>query len=341
MTKPTAMTTLLTRSVATFVLLTSHAARALDFLSVVDRSTHRFESRTVQGSDLSPLYDKKVSVDGDDKQLSLHWKIDEEFLDVRLIYKGHAWLGFAFLDEEGDDEAVIAKPHRKKSEDRIKKYDVRKNRWREMDKRYQTLTNTELVQDESVTTVSFRKKLKEKELFVRPDVDNKYLLMVGENNHFHKTKETYGLTLNLSGNIVEKKRTKEDFDSKKKSGTKMTAKKGTIAKTDAATKKNDADAKETVARDEAAPEKQKKEKTKTNKHFLWIGAILGVAAVGLQLMGSIAMWRQSQQDGVIDINETVDHEPFIADNMYAFMSQRTSRKPASSDDSDSSYYTYD
>jgi len=245
------------------------------------------KSRTILNSDVAE-YQQMVKVDSHDK-LSFYWNIDDKFLDVRVVYKGLAWLGFGISPDGklNQAEAIIGKPDSKRNH-KVTKYafDGQK-KWTEagkMVKEFQTLEAANIEQDGSTTVMTFKKKLEEdSEIAIKGHGDNEFVLVVGKKNRFHHPHHSYALKLNLSGEASL------------------------------------SHAKKDVKKDETSEKDEKKAKTVTNEFhvhkqanvmFIIVGSCVGVLALGMLMLGTLAMKRQAMRECEL-------HEPLIHDDDLA------------------------
>lgn len=244
------------------------------------------KSGTVLKSDVSE-YQKMVKVDTNDK-VFFYWNVDDKFLDVRVVYKGLAWLGFGASPDGklSDAEAIIGKPDSKRHHKVCKYNFYGEKKWTQaekMEKEFQTLEAADIVQDDSTTTMTFKKKLEEdSEVAISKDGENKFFLVVGKKNHFHQPHHSYALKLNLSAEVV------------------------------------DSDAKKDTKKDETVEKDEEKSKSKTsvkgihvhkqaNIMFIVVGSCVGVLALLMLMLGTVAMRRQAERE--VDFYE----EPLIRD----------------------------
>jgi len=261
------------------------------------------KSRTILNSDVAE-YQQMVKVDSHDK-LSFYWNIDDKFLDVRVVYKGLAWLGFGISPDGklNQAEAIIGKPDSKRNH-KVTKYafDGQK-KWTEagkMVKEFQTLEAANIEQDGSTTVMTFKKKLEEdSEIAIKGHGDNEFVLVVGKKNRFHHPHHSYALKLNLSGEAFlshAKKDVKEDKTSEK-----------------------DEETKKDVKEDKTSEKDEEKAKTVTNEFhvhkqanvmFIIVGSCVGVLALGMLMLGTLAMKRQAMRECEL-------HEPLIHDDDLA------------------------
>jgi len=195
------MLSLYRKAVATLIALTFHNIVALELREQYSAQLGR--KSIIQKSDVAE-YEKMVKVDSDDK-LFLYWNVDDDLMDVRVVYKGLAWLGFGISKDGKLDnaEAIIGKPEKTKR-NQVRKYTFIEDQWTKTEKMYQkfqTLEARSLVQDKSSTSMSFKKLLKEDgQITVNGKGNNHLLLVVGDKNKFAEPKHTYALEINLNGN---------------------------------------------------------------------------------------------------------------------------------------------
>lgn len=201
-------------SLTAFVALTYHHAIALNVHGEIPSATLQanVESQATVKKSNAAGYEKMIQVDANEK-LFLHWNLNDDELDVRVVYKGIAWLGFGISSDGSLEsaEAIIGKPD-KPQRNQVRKYRFAGDKWTQAMKMgvgFQTLKDRSLVQDETSTTLSFKKPLKEdfEEITsVNQNGMNHFVLAVGEENLFSNPQQSYALTMNFSD------RKKQDSD---------------------------------------------------------------------------------------------------------------------------------
>lgn len=184
-----------------------------------DQLSHHSTSATIYKSDVAE-YTKMVKVDPEEGLL-FYWNVNEEYLDVRIVFQGHAWLGFGVSkgEEMDESEVVIGKPRSK----HIRKYSIFGGDWKNAEKlehKYQTLFDQKIVQTKTTTTMSFKKLLEEDgEIAIKPSGLNNLLFVFGKGNTSHNSEGSFHLKLNLSKH-AEDSYTKHKSGFKYKSGSK-------------------------------------------------------------------------------------------------------------------------
>jgi len=295
------MLSLYQKAVATLIALTFHNIVALD-LRELDRKS------TIQKSDVAE-YEKMLKVDSDDK-LFLYWNVDDDLLDVRVVYKGLAWLGFGIsTDGKVDDaEAIIGKPEKPKR-NQVRKYSFIGDQWTKTEKMYQkfqTLEARSLVQDESSTSLSFKKLLTEDgEIAVNGKGKNYFFLVVGEKNEFAEPKQKYSLKINLNGNhgdLPESDSDKEESTKKEIPATDESQ--ATDNRGDLPVSKNDGN-----AQGSNATKREKYVSKKGNYMYVIVAAFIGGLSLLTLMVGTVAMMREAERDHT---GETM-YEPFMHD----------------------------
>lgn len=242
---------------------------------------HRVKSQSILKSDVTE-YAKMTKVDGD--EVLLYWNVNEDVLDVRVVYKGLAWLGFGVSSQKSKETVIIGKPEKAK-ENQVRKYWLKRNKWSEakrMEKKSQTLEAPSLVQHGSTTTLKFKKRLEEdNEIAIKKRGDNEFFVVVGSENRYHKIKKTHVFSLDLST---------EDEASKASSDAKAEASKATVD-----------DKAETHVPVQADEEKKQEEthKQKGSKKegviFVTVGLCIGAMALLSLLVGMAFTNRQTKR----------------------------------------------
>jgi len=295
------MLSLYQKAVATLIALTFHNIVALD-LRELDRKS------TIQKSDVAE-YEKMLKVDSDDK-LFLYWNVDDDLLDVRVVYKGLAWLGFGIsTDGKVDDaEAIIGKPEKPKR-NQVRKYSFIGDQWTKTEKMYQkfqTLEARSLVQDKFSTSLSFKKLLTEDgEIAVNGKGKNYFFLVVGEKNEFAEPKQKYSLKINLNGNhgdLPESDSAKKESTEKEIPATDESQ--ATDHRGDLPVSKNDGN-----AQGSKGAKREKYVSKKGNYMYVIVAAFIGGLSLLTLMVGTVAMMREAERDHT---SETM-YEPFMHD----------------------------
>jgi len=297
------MLSLYQKAVATLIALTFHDIVALDLRE--QYSTQVDRKSTIQKSDVAE-YEKMLKVDSDDK-LSLYWNVGDDLLDVRVVYKGLAWLGFGIsTDGKLDDaEAIIGKPEKPKR-NQVRKYTFIGDQWTKTEKMYQkfqTLETRSLVQDKSSTSLSFKKLLKEDgEIAVNGKGKNNFFLVVGEKNEFAEPKQTYALKINLNGNHEDLPGSESAKDNVPVTNdeSQTTGNHGDLPGS-----KNDS----SNAQGSKATKRDNYVAKKGNYMYVIVAAFIGGLSLLTLMVGTVAMMRETEGDHT---SETM-YEPFMHD----------------------------
>lgn len=197
------MVSLYRNAVAAFIALTYHQVVALNFHEQFSNRKYQLDkSRAILKSN-DPKYAKMINVDPE-ITLLFYWNVTENVLDVQVVYKGLAWLGFGYTPDGtlGHAEAIIGKPE-KPERNQVRKCKFVGDEWTRamtMGTEFQTLKERSLVQDENYTTMSFEQDLKENvenAPIIKGRGDNNFILVFGEKNKFQKPQQSYFVTVNL------------------------------------------------------------------------------------------------------------------------------------------------
>jgi len=315
------MVSLYRNAVAAFIALTYHQVVALNFHEQFSSRKYQLDkSRAIRKSDVAK-YEKMINVDSDNK-LFFYWNVDENVLDVQVVYKGLAWLGFGYTSDGTLDhaEAIIGKPE-KPERNQVRKYKFVGDEWTRavtMGTEFQTLKERSLAQDESSTTMLFKQDLKEN-VEIAPIIkgrgDNNFILVVGEKNNFQKPQQSYFVTVNLWKEIQDF----EQHDESKESST---------PGSNHATKKDDRHTKEETKKEVSSRMKDaaggyalknKFKKTSdpfkdVNKTYIIIASFLGGFSLLALMIGSLTMMEQPSANDR-------SYEPFGNDNDSIFYCQ--------------------
>jgi len=190
----------LVRAVSTFLALANHRVAVASGSHAqhyrgLDKQEHHVKAQSIIESNVAE-YAKMTKVDDD---VVFYWNVKDDILDARVVYNGLAWLGFG-MESHASKEIIIGKPDKRK-ENQVRKYRLKGNHWskvKRMRAKSQTLGDPSLVQQESSTTMSFKKRLEEDHVMNIKKGVNEFFVVVGSENMYHKIKKTKVFSLDLS-----------------------------------------------------------------------------------------------------------------------------------------------